>query len=238
MAHTQQLSNCLLAALPSKERALLAPHVRPVQLHFKQVLYEPGSVIRSVYFPTSGMISLLLDLGDGATAEVGRIGSEGMIGLPVFLGVRTSRTRAVVQVAGEALQMNADDFRRESRRNAGMSTLMLRYTQALMEHTSLLSACNSRHSVEQRLCRWLVVTHDRVRAERYELTQEYLARMLGTHRESITLAAQNLRRSGLIEYRRGTLVILDPAGLKAASCDCHRAVSQMFSWLQQGEARP
>lgn len=237
MAQLQQPSNRLLSALPATERALLAPHLRPVQLRFEQVLYEPGRVIRSVFFPTSGMISLLLDIGDGATTEVGRIGSEGMIGLPVFLGVRSSHTRAVVQVAGQALRMGASAFRREAWRNSGLSALMRRYTLALMEQTSLLSACNSRHSVEQRLCRWLVVTHDRVRAERYKLTQEYLARMLGTHRESVSLAATNLRQRGLIRYSRGTLVIVDPEGLQAASCECHRAVSGMFRWLEAPGAR-
>jgi CRP-like cAMP-binding protein len=236
MPRTPMLPNGLLAALPAKQRALMIPHLRPVGLNFEQVLYEPGEPIRSVFFPTSGMISLLVILSDGSTAEVDRIGSEGMIGLPIFLGVRSSHTRAIVQVAGEALRMRASVFRHEVGRSASLSALMRRYTQALMQHTSQLIACNSRHSIEQRLCRWLIVTYDRVRSDRYHFTQEFLARMLGTHRESITLAANNLRQRGLIQYSRGTLVIVDRQGLEAASCECYRAVSRTFDWLNEREA--
>lgn len=237
MPKTQELSNDLLAALPVKERTRLVGHLRPITMEFEQILYEPDESIESVFFPTSGMISLLVVLSDGSATEVSRIGCEGMIGLPVFLGLRTSRTRAMVQVAGEALRMSANVFRREAQLSARFSELIRRYTQALMQHTSQLTACNNRHSVEQRLCRWLLVTHDRVRADEYQLTQEFLARMLGTHRESVAVAASHLRQQGLIQYSRGTLTIVDREGLEAASCECHHAVRRVFGWLHEDEGR-
>jgi CRP-like cAMP-binding protein len=150
--------------------------------------------IGHVYFPTSGLISLLLVLEDGSVAEVGGVGNEGMVGLPLFLGVRTSRTRAFVQIPGQALRMKAQVFLQETRQGGPLSGLLLRYTQALWHRAERLTACNTRHSIEQRLARWLLVTHDRVQADQFEITQEFLAQMLGVHRLSITLAASNLQK--------------------------------------------
>ena len=223
--------NKLLAALPRRERDRLLPHLDPVSLRFEEILYEPDGLIRHVYFPTGGMISLLVVLHNGSVAEVGRVGNEGMVGLPVFLGLRTSHTRAFVQIPGEALRMRAQVFRQELRRAGALSGLLLRYTQALLRHSQRLTACSTWHTVEQRLCRWLLVAHDRVRADQFEFTQEFLSQMLGAHRQSMTLAAGNLQKAGLIRYSRGKLTILDRQGLEAAACDCYRALKEIFDRL-------
>lgn len=223
--------NKLLAALSSREQARFFPHLEPVSLRFEEVLYESDERIRHVYFPTSGMISLVLALEDSAVAQVGRVGNEGMIGLPVFLGMQTSHTKAFVEIAGEALRMKAQVFRQEIRRAEALSGLLLRYTQALMRHSERLTACNTWHTVEQRLCRWLLLAHDRVRADQFEVTQEFLSQMLGAHRQSVTLAARNLQNAGLIRYSRGKLRIPDRDGLELASCECYRAIRQQFDQL-------
>src|SRR5437870_277773 len=147
--------NKLLAALPGSDRDRLLPHLKPVTLSFEEILYEPDGPIRYVYFPTSGMIALLLVLEDGSVAEVGRVGSEGMVGMPAFLGVRISHTRAFVQIPGEALRMKAQVFLQEARQGGSLAGLLYRYTQALLRHTERLTACNTWHPIEQRLCRWL-----------------------------------------------------------------------------------
>src|SRR5437764_4085992 len=201
MAASQQApkpgENRLLAALPRREQDRLLPHLEPVKLQFEEVLYEPDERIRQIYFPTSGMISLLLVLEDGSVAEVARVGNEGMVGLPVFLGVPTSHTRAFVQIPGEALRMRARAFRHAADQGGTLAALLFRYTQAMLRHVSQLTACNNRHTIEQRLCRWLLITHDRVQAAQFEVTQEFLSQMLGTHRQSVTLAASNLQKAGL-----------------------------------------
>lgn len=223
--------NKLLAALPKREQTRLLPHLEPTTLGFEDILYEPDGLIRHVYFPTSGLISLLLVLEDGSVSEVARIGNEGMVGLPIFLGVPTSHTRAFVQIPGEALRMKAQVFRQEARQSGPLAGLLLRYTQALLRIVLQLTACNNRHSIEQRLCRWLLITHDRVQADHFEITQEFLSQMLGVHRQSVTLAASNLQKAGLIRYSRGKLTILDRRGLEASSCECYRGVTKVFDRL-------
>jgi len=223
--------NKLLAALPRGDRDGLLPHLKPVVLGFEEVLYEPDGPIRYVYFPTSGLISLLLVLEDGSVAEVARVGNEGMVGLPVFLGVRTSHTRAFVQIPGEALRLKAQVFCQKARQGGPLSGLLLRYTQALLRHSERLTACNTCHPIGRRLCRWLLITHDRVQADQFEITQEFLSQMLGVHRQSVTLAASNLQEAGLIRYSRGKLKILDRPGLEAASCECYRAIKREFEYL-------
>jgi CRP-like cAMP-binding protein len=223
--------NKLLAALSRREQTRLLPHMKPVRLQFEEVLYEPDGPIRDIYFPTSGMISLVVALEDGLVAQVGRVGNEGMVGLPVFLGVPISHTRAFVEIPGEALRMKAAVFGRELRRVGPLNDLLLRYTQALMRHSERLTACNTWHTIEQRICRWLLVAHDRVRADQFEVTQEFLSQMLGAHRQSVTLTASNLQKAGLIRYSRGKITILDPAGLEQASCGCYRAVNEIFERL-------
>jgi CRP-like cAMP-binding protein len=223
--------NKLLAAMSRRERDRLLSHLEPVSLRFEEVLYEPGGPIRHVYFPTSAMISLLVVLDGGLVAQVGRVGNEGMVGLPVFLGVPTNHTRAFVEIPGDALRMKASIFRQELRRAGALSDLLLRYTQALMRHSQRLTACSTWHTVEQRLCRWLLVAHDRVRADQFEFTQEFLSQMLGAHRQSVTLAAGNLQKAGLIRYSRGKLTMMDRQGLEAAACDCYRAVKEIYERL-------
>ncbi len=223
--------NKLLTALSRKERDRLVPQLKPVSLEFEEVLYEPDGLIRHVYFPTSSLISLLSVLEDRSVAEVGRVGNEGMVGLPVFLGVPISHTRALVQVPGRALRMKAQVFRQEVRLGGALAGLLLRYTQALLHHAERLTACNTRHSIEQRLARWLLITHDRVRADQFEITQEFLSQMLGVHRQSVTLAASNLQRAGVIRYSRGRLKVLDRQGLEEASCTCYRAIRRQFDQL-------
>ncbi len=223
--------NGLLAALPARERDRLRSRLSPVTLGLEEVLYEPDALIRYVYFPTGGLISLLLALEDGSLTEVGRVGNEGMVGLPVFLGVPSSHTRAVVEIPGEALRMKAHDFRREALQGGPLAGLLLRYTQALLRQSERLTACRAWHCVKQRLCRWLLITHDRVRADQFEVTQEFLAQMLGVHRQSVTLAAGSLQRAGLVRYSRGKLTILDRWGLEAASCECYRSVKREFEFL-------
>lgn len=227
-AYPQPRTNRLLAALPKKEQDRLLPHLKLVTLGFEKVLFQRDDLIRHVYFPTDGIISLLLDLQDGSAAEVGMVGYEGMVGLPVFLDVQTSHATAFVQVPGQALQMDARVFSKEARRSGPLAKVLLRYTQAFMRHVSQLTACNNRHAIEQRLCRWLLITHDRVRRDQLEITQEFLARMLGTHRESITVVARALQERGVIRYSRGKLTIINPDGLEAASCKCYRAVKRIF----------
>jgi len=227
----QSAENMLLAALSRRERDRLLPHLEPVTLPLDDILYEPDTIIRHVYFPTSGMISLLVILENGLVTQVGRVGNEGMVGLPVFLGVPTSHTRAFVELPGEALRMKAEVFRQELRRAGALSGLLLRYTQALLRHSQRLIACNTWHTVEQRLCRWLLVAHDRVMADQFQVTQEFLSQMLGTHRQSVTVAARNLQREGLIRYSRGKLQILDVSALEAAACPCALAIRRGFDQL-------
>jgi CRP-like cAMP-binding protein len=224
-------TNKLLDALPKRDRDRLLPHLKPVSLRFEEVVYEPDAPIRHVYFPTRSVISLLLVLEDGSEAEVGRVGNEGMVGLPVFLGVPASHTRAFVQIPGEALRMKAQDFRQQARQGGPLGGLLLRYTQALLRHSERLTACNTWHPIEQRLARWLLITQDRVQADQLEVTQEFLSQMLGVHRQSVTLAARNLHKAGLIRYSRGKLRILDRPGLEEASCECYQAMRRQFDEL-------
>lgn len=223
--------NGLLAVLPQKDHDRLQRLLEPISLSFKEVLCEPDEPIRYVYFPTGGIISLLLVMEDGFTAEVGQVGTEGIVGLPVFLGVDRSHVRALVEMPGEALRMTVQAFRREVSRGGMPDGALQRYTQALMNQISQVTACNNRHSIEQRLCRWLLMTQDRVATEQFEVTQEFLSQVLGVHRPSITLAASGLQKAGLIRYSRGKLTILDREGLETASCECYRAIRKGFNGL-------
>jgi CRP-like cAMP-binding protein len=223
--------NMLLAALPRREQDQLFSFLEPVALEFGKVLYEPGERIRHVYFPTSGMISLLLVLNDGAVAEVARVGNEGVLGLPVFLQVPTSQTRAFVQMAGAAFRIKAEVFRREALEHEALFSLVLRYTEARLNHVSQLTACNTWHSIEQRLCRWLLITQDRLQTDQFMVTQQHLARMLGVHRQGVTQAAGSLQRAGVIRYSRGRLTMLDRQGVEAASCECYQAITSQFERL-------
>jgi len=206
--------------------------LEPVSLEFGQVLYEAGGKIRHVYFPVDCLISLLTAVDKRRTLEVGMVGNEGMTGMPFILGMGVSGVRALVQGAGAALRMSAAPFRIEFDRNQPLRQALFRYTYALMAQISQTAACNRFHDAEARLARWLLMTRERVESDKFPLTHEFLAHMLGVRRVGVTEAAGALKRRGLIDYRRGTIQILDAKGLKASSCSCYRIVKAVYQRAQ------
>jgi len=229
--------NSLLAALSRNDRGRLIAGLEPVTLKFGDVLYEPGERIRHVYFPGNALVSLLV-LADGHLAlEVGLIGREGMVGVPLVLGAGTSSVRALVQGAGTALRMAAPRFRSEFDYGASLRRELYRYTHALMAQISQSAACNRFHVVEQRLARWLLMTHDRVKSDRFRMTQEFLGHMLGVRRVGVTRAAQTLQKHKLVRYSRGDITVLNRAGLESAACGCYDVVRDMHEASQGGTAR-
>lgn len=224
--------NRLLAALPKAERERLAPLLRPVSFGLRDYLFRVDEPIHSVYFPRSGVISLVITVKDGGTIEVGTVGNEGMVGVPVFLGADRSPTQAFSQVPGESLRMAAADFKREVIGRAGpLPDLVRRYTQAFLNQVSQTVACNHLHAVQERMCRWLLMTHDRVGGDEFLLTQEFLAQMLGVRRPSVSVVAGMLQQAGLIRYTRGRMTVLDRAGLEAGACECYGIVRREFDRL-------
>src|SRR5688500_935280 len=216
--------NRLLAALPRDEYRRLIPNLELVPLVFGEVIYKAGDLIRHVYFPTGGVLSLLAAAEEGSTLEVGIVGREGMAGLPVFMGVKTSRDCAVVQGAGAAMRMKAPAFRRECTNGNSLAGLLRRYTHSRLTQVSQGAACTRFHSIEARLARWLLMTHDRMERDDFQLTQEFLSNMLGVRREGVNKAAGALQQRNLISYSRGTLTTLDRAGLEAVSCCCYEII--------------
>lgn len=219
---TPPIENQLLAALPKKEYARLRPHLTLISLELNEVIYEAGASIQHVYFPHRSMISLLSLRMSGETAEVGVIGREGMVGLPVFLGTNVSSNQVIVQVANGAMRMKASALKAELKRGGTLPGLLLRYTQAHINQISQTAACNNLHSVEQRLCRWLLMVHDRVRSDDFLLTHEFISDMLGVRRAGVTSAARRLQQAGLIRYSYGKVTILNRQGLERAACECYR----------------
>ncbi|MBD2130378.1 Crp/Fnr family transcriptional regulator [Microcoleus sp. ZQ-A2] len=218
--------NRLLAALPSEIKARLEPNLERVSLPFKEVLYEPREVIEYVYFPINAVVSLLTIVEERTLAEVGLVGNEGMVGLSVFLGIEATPFKAIVQVPGEAMRMKADVFKDFVNPDSPLYSLLLRYTHALMCQISQSAACNPNHSVEERCCRWLLMTCDRVQSDQFPITHEFLSQMLGVRRAGITVVAGMLQKAGLIRYSRGQMTILDRPGLEAVSCQCYRLVKE------------
>jgi CRP-like cAMP-binding protein len=218
------LQNRLLAALPSAEQRRLFPQLERVFFALGQSVYEPGSRLDHIYFPTSAVLSLLYTMEDGSTAEMGLIGNDGMVGIALFLGGQTMPNRAVAQIGGSAFRMSAKSLQQEFARGGSVQTLLLLYTQALITQISQTAVCNRFHSVEKRLCRWLLLSHDGVKSDELLMTQEFIANMLGGRRESVTVAAGHLQDAGLIEYSRGRIKILNREGLEAAACECYRIV--------------
>ena len=216
--------NRLLAALPPDPFERLAPHLEPVTFSLGQVVYESGAQMRHVYFPTTSHISLLYTMIDGSTAEMGLVGNEGVVGISLFMGGETTPNRAMVQGAGEAFQMRAREMLDEFKRGGEFQQLLLRYTQALITQISQTAVCNRLHSVGQRLCRWLLMTHDRADSDELQMTHEFISNMLGVRREGVTMAAQRLQERGMISYVRGHIVILDRAQLLARVCECYQVV--------------
>jgi CRP-like cAMP-binding protein len=220
------LTNRILAALPKDEYRGLLPNLEPFHLIFGEVIYEPGDLIRHVYFPTSGIISLLAAVEDRATLEVGLVGWEGMVGLPTFMGVKTSRNRAVVQGAGAAMRMKATAFRNECNNGGSLPRLLRRYTHSRLTQIVQGAACNRFHPIDARLARWLLMTHDRMGTDEFQLTQEFLSNMLGVRREGVNKAAGTLQRQHLISYSRGILTTLNRAGLEAVACQCYAIIKE------------
>jgi CRP-like cAMP-binding protein len=223
--------NHLLAALPIKERKHLLSHLERVPLLLGDVIYEADDPIRYVYFPTSGVVSVLCTTDDGASIEAATVGMEGVAGIPVFLGVDVSPNRALVQVAGEALRMEAKVFRELADRNSRFHSLLHLYTYALMNQMSLSVACNRFHNVEKRLARWLLMMQDRAQVDEFRFTQELISQMIGTRRPHVSTAVGNLHNTGLIHNGRGKIDILDREGLMKIACDCYLTAKKRFDGL-------
>ena len=221
------IENSLLAAIPRKEYQGFLTGLEPVTLTFGEVLYEPGETIRHVYFPGASLVSLLT-LADGHLAlEVGLIGRDGMVGIPLVLGHKLSAVRALVQGAGTAMRMTSAHFVREFRHSQRLQREIYRYTHTLMAQISQTAACNRFHVVERRLARWLLMTHDRVKSDQFRMTHEFLGHMLGVRRVGVTKSAQALQKRNLISYSRGNIIVMDRKGLEEAACDCYKIVKDM-----------
>jgi CRP-like cAMP-binding protein len=223
--------NHLLAALPPTDFQRLASHLERVPLPLGEVLYEPGGRLTHVYFPTTAIISLHYTFESGASAEIAGVGNEGMLGVSLYMGGDTTPSSAVVQTAGHGYRMPARRLIEEFNRGGATLRVLLRYSQALLTQMAQTGACNRHHSVEQQLCRWLLLTLDRLPTNDLVMTQELIASMLGVRRESVTGAAGALRDCGVISYRRGHITVLDRAGLHAHVCECYAVVKAEFDRL-------
>jgi CRP-like cAMP-binding protein len=218
--------NQILAALAPAERARIYPYLQRVPLRLGEVLYEPGAAFRHVYFPANCLISLLHVLKDGATAEIAVVGNDGLIGVAVFMGGETTPSRAVVQSAGHAYRLVGKRLTEEFHRSGHLRFLLLRYTQALMTQMAQTAVCNRHHSVDQQLCRWLLLSLDRLEANQLTMTQALIADMLGVRREGVNEAANKLQNLGVIRYRRGRITVLDRDKLEHLCCECYAVVKR------------
>ena len=229
--------NHLLDALPAADYDRLAPHLELVQMRLGDVLYESGAKLRYVYFPTTCIVSLLYVMEDGASAEIAIVGNEGILGISLFMGGDSTPSRALVQSAGHAFRLKAELLKDEFGRFGPTMHLLLRYTQALITQMAQTAVCNRHHSVDQQLCRWLLLSLDRLQSNTLAMTQELIANMLGVRREGVTEAAGKLQDAGLINYRRGTITIVDRVGLEAKVCECYQVVRTEFDRLLPYVAR-
>ncbi|HEX6715475.1 MAG TPA: Crp/Fnr family transcriptional regulator [Pyrinomonadaceae bacterium] len=220
------VGNWLLDALPNSNYERLAPNLKPVSLSLGEVIYEPGGRMDHVFFPTTSHISLLYTMLNGSTAEVGLVGNEGVLGIAHFMGGETIPNRAVVQGSGEGLKLSVPAMQEEFARGGEFQQLLLRYTLALITQISQTAVCNRLHPVEKRLCRWLLMTHDRTNSDELQSTQENISNMLGVRREGVTHAAGSLQQRGLISYVRGNIKILDRAELEQHVCECYEVVNE------------
>jgi CRP-like cAMP-binding protein len=228
---TGKVENRLLAALPVEEYEYLRPHMERVSFALGEVIYESGGRLDHVFFPTTAIISLLYIMEDGATAEMGLAGNDGVVGIALFMGGDTMPNRAIVQSAGTGIRMNAKVLQDEFKRGGKFQRLLLRYTQALITQISQTAVCNRLHTVEQQLCRWILLSHDRVQADELIMTQALIADMLGVQRRGVTVAAGRLQDVGAISYVRGHIKILDRQKLEATVCECYRVVKDEFDRL-------
>jgi len=218
------IQNQLLAALPGEEYGRLLPLLESVTLPFMEVLYEGGKPIQHVYFPNDGLISLLIVMEDGTVREIGVIGNEGMLGAALALGMKTSTTRALIQLPGSAMRLKAGALREQLKRGGALSDVLRRYTHMLFTQVSQSAACVSSHAVDKRLSRWLLMTHDHAPGDEFEMKHEFLATMLGVTRSVVTRAAGHLQKEKMIRYIRGRVNILDRGRLEATACECYGLV--------------
>ncbi len=224
-------ANHLLSALPDAEWQRWLPEFEHVDLPLGQVLYEPGKTLSHVYFPTTAIISLLYVMENGASAEIAIVGNEGIVGISLFMGGESTPSRAVVQSAGRGLRLKAQMMKEEFNRNGPVLHLLLRYTQALITQMAQTAVCNRHHSLDQQLCRWLLLSLDRLQGDELVMTQELIANMLGVRREGVTEAALKLQQSGLIRYARGRISVLDRPGLEKRTCECYAVVKNEYDRL-------
>lgn len=218
--------NHLLAALPGADFERLQPHLKLIPLQLGAALYESGGEMRHLYFPTDSIVSLLYVMADGASAEIAVVGNEGVVGVSLFMGGETTPSRAVVQSAGHSYQLPGRVLKEEFTRGGSLQHLLLRYTQALLTQMAQTAVCNRHHSLDQQLCRWLLLSLDRLPANELVMTQELIANMLGVRREGVTEAAGSLQEAGLIQYSRGRITILDRPGLEVRTCECYSVVKR------------
>src|SRR5438445_6524475 len=223
--------NHLLNALPTSDYERLASHLELIPMRLGEVLYEPGVQLRHVYFPTTSIVSLLYVMENGASAEIAIVGNEGILGISLFMGGETTPSRAVVQSAGHGFRLKAQLLKNEFGRFGPMLHLLLRYTQALITQMAQTAVCNRHHSVDQQLCRWLLLSIDRLPSPQVAMTQELIANMLGVRREGVTEAAGKLQKSGVISYHRGHITVLDRPRLEKMSCECYEVVRRETSRL-------
>ncbi len=230
--------NDLLAALPADDLARWRPHLEPIALPLGRVLYESGQVMDHLIFPTTAIVSLLYVMEDGASAEIAVVGHEGVVGVSLFMGGESTPNRAVVQSSGQGLRLRRQVIQHEFERAGPVVHLLLRYTQALITQMAQTAVCNRHHSLEQQLCRWLLMSLDRVRNNEIVMTQELIANMLGVRREGVTAAALRLQQAGLIHYKRGHITVLDRAELEARVCECYAVVRKEYDRLLPVVPRP
>ncbi|MGO9933772.1 MAG: Crp/Fnr family transcriptional regulator [Steroidobacteraceae bacterium] len=224
-------SNHLLAALPDAEWQRWLPELQSVDMPLGQVLYESGTTLSHVYFPGTSIVSLLYVMENGSSAEIAVVGNEGIVGISLFMGGESTPSRAVVQSAGRGLRLSARMLKDEFNQNGPVLHLLLRYTQALITQMAQTAVCNRHHTLDQQLCRWLLLSLDRLQGDELVMTQELIANMLGVRREGVTEAALNLQRVGLIRYTRGHISVLDRAGLEKRTCECYAVVKKEYDRL-------
>jgi CRP-like cAMP-binding protein len=228
MSDDEFRGNAILARLPDHEFSALRPHLRLEQAALKQPAYEPGKPITNVYFPVTAVFSVVAVADGKAVLEVATVGHEGMVGLPVYLGATSTPQAAFCQIPGDTVRISAQDFRDALNRGGVLRALLNRFVQVTMVQVAQNVVCNRSHSIDQRMARWLATTHDRVGRDRFPLTQEFLAQMLGVHRPAVSEAARRIQAQGLIRYSRGLITITDRDRLVHAACDCYRVLKQEF----------
>ncbi|SFU84667.1 Crp/Fnr family transcriptional regulator [Halomonas korlensis] len=228
--------NGLLGSLSEDELSRILPHLEKVTLPLGESLSESGRVMNHVYFPLDSIVSLLCVMEDGASTEIAVVGHEGVVGVSLFMGGETTPSRAIVQSAGEAYRLKGHLLKREFYRAGAMQRLLLRYTQALLTQMAQTAVCNRHHSVDQQLCRWLLLSLDRIPGNELNMTQELIANMLGVRREGVTESAGKLQKAGLIDYRRGRITVVDRRGLEERVCECYEVVKQEYDRLLEHDA--